>query len=222
MERRKAQTVDTQLHDDELPVDRQAGRLDIQNELKDRWDKLGILQTQQPQRREQDGGDGDQVTCDTDIGACDGRKIVVVGFFEDVKDRGRDQQRGGGVVNEDDDIALETDRSRDVGAFGIFDLGKGIEPLLLIERFDQALLIHAQIGDVEVFDTVGDIVQERVVDLVVHITDDDVALALASDGHRLGDEVRGADAAADQGGVEDDCLDKAVLTAAQHLVVLGL
>ena len=68
----------------------------------------------------------------------------------------------------------------------------------MIERLDQALLIHAQIGDIKVLDTVGDIVQERVVDLVVHIADDDVALALASDGHRLGDEIRGADAATNQ------------------------
>ena len=92
----------------------------------------------------------------------------------------------------------------------------------MIERLDQALLIHAQIGDVEILDAVGDIVQERVVDLVVHIADDDVAFAFAAHGHRLGDEIRGADAAANQRGVEDDRLDKAVLTAAQHLVILGL
>ena len=92
----------------------------------------------------------------------------------------------------------------------------------MIERFDQALLVHAQIGDVEFFDAVGDVFEQRMVDLVVHIADDDVAFALSADGHRLGDEVRGADAAADQRRVEDDGLDKAVLAAAEHLVVLRL
>ena len=48
VECRETQSVDAQLHDDELPVDRQAGRLDLQNKLKDRRDKLGILQAQQP------------------------------------------------------------------------------------------------------------------------------------------------------------------------------
>ena len=60
---------------------------------------VGILQTQEPQGREQDRGDGDQVAGDTDIGAGDWWKVVVVGFFEDVEDRGGNEKRGRGIVD---------------------------------------------------------------------------------------------------------------------------
>ena len=92
----------------------------------------------------------------------------------------------------------------------------------MIEGFDQALLVHAQVGDIEIFDTGSDVFQQGVVDLVVHIADDDVAFGFSADGHRFGDEMARTDTAADQGGVEDDGLDKAVLAAAEDLVVLRL
>ena len=83
-------------------------------------------------------------------------------------------------------------------------------------------MVHRQRVDTQALYPRDEVIEQGVVDAVVHIADYHVGLALAADGHGLGDEIRVAYAAAYQSRVEYHRLDKAVLGASENLVVLGL
>src|SRR5699024_4698105 len=136
--------------------------------------QLRVLHKEEPGGGDDQGQGGDGHSGQAQVGAGDGRKIIIICLLDDVKHRGGQNHGGGGIVNQDNDISLQNGGRRRVRPLGELELGEGIVPFVGKYALRQTLLVHGQGVHDQAADPVPDGVKERPIHPVLHIAEGNV------------------------------------------------
>ena len=183
---------------------------------------IGILGKQIPHGNKQQREGKDYHADYTHIRPDERGHIVIVGILQKIEYTCRDYHCGGRIVGEYHYAALKHACRGGIRALGIPDLWERVIPLLRYKALYQALLAHRERIYAYAVYLFSHNVEQLGLRLAVHITDNDIRLCLLARRMRLHCEGGVPYPAANEGGVKHYSLHKAVVSAAQHPVVLRL
>ena len=181
-----------------------------------------LIDQQQKCGCHQIGQQRDQKTGHPQIRACDGRKIVVIGFLHHIENRGGQYHGRRGIVHQYHDISLQHLGSGGIRPFRILEFRKRVVPLSLIETLCQRLLVHGQGIHPDILDFLPDFLQKSSIHSLLHITECNVRPGTYPRAQHFHMQVRASDSAADKSRVGHQGLHKAILGTPERLILLRL
>ena len=207
------QNVHNEFHQQQLQDEGDVVFLLHQQEIQAGREGGGIFHQQIPQGRDEQVEKQHRQADDFQIGADEGREIVVVDLLGKAENGGGENHDAGGVVHHQQNAALHDAGHRHVGPLGVAHLGEGIPPLPGGDGLRQRLLGQREGADGDGLQLLPKLRKHGLLRLPRHVNHGHVLAGASPDGGDFQREVGVPHPAAEEGGVFHDVLGKAVVAA---------
>lgn len=158
----------------------------------------------------------------SEISADGGAVVIILRTLRELEDGTRQDEHGGRVVHQYQDMSLCEIAACDVGALGEPEGGQGIPPVLFKEQLLKTFCAHGEGGGVKAVKLFRQAVQKLLSGASLKVGDGNVGFALGADAVHGKAESGGAYTAAYQVCVEQKRFDKAVFRAARNMLHIRL